>query len=65
MILVTDAKKKYQISRVTVAEKTYLPPNSHTQVKIKFNRNVDPNTHFIIESKHTRNKCLIGNTLVK
>ena len=65
MILIVNNQEKFKISRVAVVDRQYLPPNSHTQVKVKFNRPLNEQETFLIEHNKSRTPYLVANTLVK
>lgn len=65
MILVCNKEEKFKISRVAVIENQYLPPNSHTQVAVKFNRPLSEKEVFLIEHNKSKTPYLVANTLVK
>ena len=65
MVLMKSGSRSYDISRVVVAQKVYIPPHSHNQVQVRFTRPVSRDKEYCIEARNQHACYLIGNTLVR
>ena len=62
---IKEDTNRYQISRVILAKKTVVPPNTMVRTKVKLSTQLNDEKDYVITSKGENKTLLVPNILVK